>query len=176
MIETVQDQATPGEGDVSPSAARMRKARERRKDGVRVVRVELSDADILSLVDAGVLEPSCDTPEAVSAAIRQLIAGGTAKPSDDPLSEPQEHVAQQDLPTRSAEIAPAAEIARPAWRAPCVTLERDMDASELRELIAHSAKQYRTSLIQARMIEITPDQYDGLSADLRRHFMPVKSC
>jgi hypothetical protein len=48
--------STPVTMSVSPSAARMRRHRQRRRDGVRSLQIELRETEVDALIDAGFLE------------------------------------------------------------------------------------------------------------------------
>jgi hypothetical protein len=50
----------------SPAAERMRRSRQRRRDGLRSLRIELHATEVEALIDAGFLDEACrDDPNAI---------------------------------------------------------------------------------------------------------------
>ena len=60
---------------ISPGAIRMRRLRERRRNGhIRVIPVELSAMDAVALRHAGFLKPGESAVDALPLALRRLVA------------------------------------------------------------------------------------------------------
>jgi hypothetical protein len=59
---------------LSPGAWRMRKSRQRRRDGLRCVQLAIKNAEIQGLISTGLLDPAeCEDRRAVARALGRLL-------------------------------------------------------------------------------------------------------
>jgi hypothetical protein len=73
--ESAEEVCNPGLArPPTPAAERMRRARQRRRDGMRVIPFEVRDDEIGGLVACGLLEPvACNDPNAIARAPGRLL-------------------------------------------------------------------------------------------------------
>jgi hypothetical protein len=68
------DKLTPATKSISPAAERMRRSRQRRRDGLRSPRIELRETEVDALVDSGFLdERNRNDPRAVICALYKFF-------------------------------------------------------------------------------------------------------